>query len=86
MWDYVGIERSDERLAEAVSRLELIRDEVDRFYRRFDVDANLLELRNIVLVAGIVLQLASARRESRGLHQNRDHPAPDDVAASPPPN
>jgi len=79
MWDYVGLVRSDERLAEAGPRLELIRDDVDRFYRRFHVDANLLELRNLVLVAGIVLKLAVARLESRGLHQNRDHPETDDV-------
>jgi L-aspartate oxidase len=78
MWDYVGVERSDERLAAAAPRLELIRGEVDRFYRRFAVDPDLLELRNITLVAEIILRLAVARRESRGLHVNRDHPDRDD--------
>jgi L-aspartate oxidase len=76
MWDYVGIVRTDERLAAAAARLELIRDEVDRFYRRFTVDPDLLELRNLVTVADAILRMATARRESRGLHANRDHPGP----------
>jgi len=79
MWDYVGVVRSNERLADAARRLELIREEVDRFYRRFAVDPDLLELRNIVLVAEIILRQATARKESRGLHYNRDHPERDDL-------
>jgi L-aspartate oxidase len=79
MWDYVGVERSNARLAAAAPRLDLIRGEVDRFYRRFAVDPDLLELRNITLVAEIILRLATARKESRGLHVNRDHPERDDV-------
>jgi L-aspartate oxidase len=79
MWDYAGVVRSDERLTTAAPRLALIRAEVDRFYRRFAVDPDLLELRNITLVAEIILRLARARRESRGLHQNRDHPRPEDA-------
>ncbi len=79
MWDYVGIVRSDERLAAAASRLALIREEVERFYRRFAVDPDLLELRNITLLAEIILRLATARKESRGLHFNRDYPTPDDA-------
>lgn len=79
MWDFVGIERSGERLATAAGHLEPIRHDVDRFYRRFAVDADLLELRNLVLVAEVILKLARARKESRGLHTNRDYPGPDDV-------
>jgi L-aspartate oxidase len=79
MWNYVGIVRSDERLAGAARHLALIREEVDRFYRRFAVDSDLLELRNLTLVAEIILRLATARRESRGLHFNRDYLEPDDI-------
>jgi L-aspartate oxidase len=79
MWDYLGIVRSDERLAAAAPRLALIRADVERFYRRYEVDPDLLELRNITLLAEIILRLATARRESRGLHMNRDYPSPDDV-------
>ncbi len=78
MWDYVGIARSDERLAAAQPRLRLIRDEVEQFYRRFQVDTDLLQLRNLALTAEIILRMARARHESRGLHMNRDHPETDD--------
>lgn len=79
MWDYVGIERTTERLASASARLALFRQDIDRYYRRFAVSPDLLELRNVAQVAEIVLTLAQARRESRGLHYNRDHPGPDDA-------
>jgi len=79
MWNYVGVVRSDERLDAAARSLGLIEQEVDRFYRRFAVDPDLLELRNIVVVAGIILRQATARKESRGLHFNRDHPERDDL-------
>jgi L-aspartate oxidase len=79
MWNYVGVVRSDERLAAAARSLGIIEEEVDRFYRRFAVAPDLLELRNIVLVAGIILRQATARKESRGLHTNRDHPERDDL-------
>ena len=67
------------RARAAAPRLQLIREEVERFYRRFAVDPDLLELRNISLVAEIILRLATARRESRGLHANRDCPETDDM-------
>jgi L-aspartate oxidase len=79
MWDYVGVARSNERLVGAAPRLKLIRTEVDRFYRRFEVAPDLLELRNITLVAEMILRLATARRETRGLHVNRDYPETDDI-------
>jgi L-aspartate oxidase len=79
MWDYVGVVRLDERLSDAAPRLELIRGEVDRFYRRYAVDPDLLELRNITLVAEMILKMATARKESRGLHTNRDYPKRDDL-------
>ncbi len=79
MWDYVGIVRSRERLHTAASRLALIREEVERFYRRFEVDTDILELRNITWIAEVILRLATARRESRGLHFVRDFPERNDV-------
>lgn len=79
MWDYVGIVRSDERLASALDRVALIRNDVERFYRRFTVDTDLIELRNITLIAELIIRSAQARRESRGLHYNQNCPDRDDV-------
>ncbi|NNF06832.1 MAG: L-aspartate oxidase [Candidatus Eisenbacteria bacterium] len=79
MWGYVGIERSNERLATAAPRLALIKQEVDRFYRRYAVDTDLLELRNLTLIAELILRLATERKESRGLNYNRDYEGPDNV-------
>ncbi len=74
MWDLVGIVRSDERLQLARQRLASLRAEVESLYRRFRVDNDLLELRNVAEVAGLIVDSALQRRESRGLHYNRDHP------------
>lgn len=74
MWDYVGIVRSDRRLTKALKRIELIKQETDEFYASFRVSNNLLELRNLVQVAQLIVQSALSRKESRGLHYTIDYP------------
>jgi len=80
MWDYVGIVRSNLRLLRAQRRVDLIAEEINSFYWKTPVSEGILELRNIALVAQLIIFCALTRRESRGLHYNTDYPDRDDHA------
>ena len=82
MWNYVGIVRTSARLRRAARRVEVLKDEIREYYLKHLATRDLLELRNITVVADLIIACASSRKESRGLHYTLDYPDTSEACAS----